>query len=124
MTRWALKPKRSECVFLYLTLKRRWYDMIAKGIKEEEYRDYKPFWASRIERWSATVSKHRVVAFSLGRRRADMFFLCEPIGSGVEPARLYFKSCIHPEWGEPRTPHYVIPLSSRVEFEDESEVAK
>lgn len=116
--------KRSDCALLYLTLKRKWYDLIASGVKREEYRDYKPFWTSRIDRWSGQINKHRVVAFSLGRRKPDMFFLCEPKGSGVEPAMLYFRSCLHYDWGEHSAPHYVIPLDSRVELDDEIEVVK
>ena len=118
------KLKRSDCALLYLTLKRKWYDMIANGVKEEEYRDYKPFWTSRIDRWSGQINKLRVAAFSLGRRKPDMFFLCEPKGSHVEPSILYFGSCLHPEWGEPRAPHYAILLNERVELEDESGVVK
>jgi len=33
---------------LHLTLKRKWFDLIAKGIKVEEYRQAKPYWKSRL----------------------------------------------------------------------------
>ncbi|WP_198553811.1 hypothetical protein [Tenacibaculum sp. Bg11-29] len=33
---------------LHLNLKRKWFDMILKGIKTEEYRDIKPFWDKRF----------------------------------------------------------------------------
>lgn len=33
---------------LHLTLKAKWYDMIASGEKPEEYRDIKTFWAKRL----------------------------------------------------------------------------
>ena len=121
----TLKLKRSDCALLYLTLKRKWYDMIANGVKEEEYRDYKPFWTSRIDRWSGQINKHRVAAFSLGRRKPDMFFLCMSKGCEAEPVMLCLsRYALHPEWGEPRAPHYTIPLDERVELEDESEVVK
>lgn len=29
---------------LHLTLKKRWFDMIATGEKKEEYREIKPYW--------------------------------------------------------------------------------
>jgi hypothetical protein len=29
---------------LYLTLKKKWYDMILSGSKKEEYREIKPYW--------------------------------------------------------------------------------
>lgn len=33
---------------LHLTLKKKWFDMIASGEKKEEYRDVKPYWISRL----------------------------------------------------------------------------
>ena len=33
---------------LHLTLKKKWFDMIASGGKIEEYRDIKPYWCSRL----------------------------------------------------------------------------
>lgn len=34
---------------LYLTLKKRWFDMIASGEKKEEYREIKPYWEKKLE---------------------------------------------------------------------------
>ena len=33
---------------LHLTLKRRWFHMIASGEKKEEYREIKPYWIQRL----------------------------------------------------------------------------
>lgn len=33
---------------LDLVLKSKWYDMIASGEKQEEYREIKPYWTKRI----------------------------------------------------------------------------
>lgn len=33
---------------LHLTLKKKWFDMIASGIKCEEYREKKPYWNRRL----------------------------------------------------------------------------
>lgn len=33
---------------LYLTLNRKWYDMILSGEKTEEYREIKPYWVNRL----------------------------------------------------------------------------
>ena len=33
---------------LHLTLKRKWFDMIASGEKREEYREIKPYWIKRL----------------------------------------------------------------------------
>lgn len=33
---------------LHLTLKKKWFDMIASGEKREEYREMKPYWHKRL----------------------------------------------------------------------------
>jgi len=33
---------------LRLTLKKKWFDMIASGEKREEYREVKPYWLKRL----------------------------------------------------------------------------
>ncbi len=33
---------------LRMTIKKRWFDMIAAGIKKEEYRDVKQYWIDRL----------------------------------------------------------------------------
>ena len=33
---------------LHLVLKGKWYDMIASGVKTEEYREIKPYWEKRL----------------------------------------------------------------------------
>lgn len=33
---------------LHLTLKKKWFDMIASGEKREEYREIKPYWSKRL----------------------------------------------------------------------------
>jgi hypothetical protein len=33
---------------LHLTLKKKWFDMIASGEKKEEYREIKPYWIKRL----------------------------------------------------------------------------
>lgn len=33
---------------LHLTLKKKWFDMIASGEKKEEYRETKPYWVKRL----------------------------------------------------------------------------
>lgn len=34
---------------LHLTLKKKWFDQIAEGIKKVEFRQIKPYWQKRIE---------------------------------------------------------------------------
>jgi hypothetical protein len=105
--------KRNECAILPLVLKGKWYDMIASGEKKEEYRDAKLFWRKRIT--NVIYKAHNednpiVVAFSLGYKKQDMFFVADRISCK--------KGSNHPEWGEPETPHYVIKLGERVELVD------
>ena len=33
---------------LYLTLNKKWFDMIKSGVKKEEYREIKPHWKKRL----------------------------------------------------------------------------
>jgi len=33
---------------LHLTLKRKWFDLIASGKKPVDYREYKPYWVKRL----------------------------------------------------------------------------
>ena len=41
-------PANMEEKILYLSLQSKWFEMIEKGIKKEEYREIKPFWVKRI----------------------------------------------------------------------------
>ena len=34
--------------YLYLTLKKKWFDEILRGNKKIEYRDKKPYWTKRL----------------------------------------------------------------------------
>lgn len=43
--------KEMDLRILYLTLKSKWYDMIADGIKKEEYRDETYYWMVRLMNW-------------------------------------------------------------------------
>ena len=116
-----IKLKRSECAILHLTLRGIWYGMILHGDKREEYRDYKRYWIIRLVNWWDKFrldGKHLVVAFSRGRTKADLFFRVS--GNDILARDGVAK---HPEWGEPRTPHFVLVLGERVELIDESGVA-
>ena len=35
---------------LHLTLKKKWFDLIASGEKREEYREIKPYWNKRLNK--------------------------------------------------------------------------
>lgn len=44
---------------LHLTLKRHWFDMIANGLKTDEYREIKPYWKTRLESRTYDVVRFR-----------------------------------------------------------------
>jgi hypothetical protein len=46
---------------LHLTLKKKWFDMIASGEKKEEYREVKDYWHSRL-----MFKEYDVVSFRNG----------------------------------------------------------
>lgn len=43
------EKEKDEQRILKLTLKKKWFDMIASGEKKEEYRDIKEYWERRLE---------------------------------------------------------------------------
>lgn len=103
--------RRSECAILSLVLKGKWYDMIASGEKKEEYLDFKHYWISILTHFIYhTGHKKNIVSFSKGYKKSDIFF--EIRGMCIR------SKSVHPEWGEPETPHYVIQLGERVELVD------
>lgn len=115
-----MELKRSECAILPLVLKRRWYDMIDRGEKREEYRADTEYWKERLYNWSRKPGVH-VVEFRLGYakdapRMAFWVFGCEttsglkPYAWKPEPMGFY----VHPEWGESKDSHFIIKLGERV----------
>ena len=44
---------------LHLSLEREWFDEIARGTKNKEYRKYKPYWKTRLEGRQYDVVKFR-----------------------------------------------------------------
>lgn len=39
---------KKDFKILHLTLKKKWFNMIASGDKKEEYREMKPYWINRL----------------------------------------------------------------------------
>lgn len=109
--------KRSECAILPLVLKKKWYDLIVSGEKQEEYREAKPYWNKRINKWRSNQSgswddleknKKLVIGFSCGYKKPDMFFLAHRI--------VLEEYSTHPEWGEPESEHWILGLREQVEI--------
>ena len=51
---------------LHLTLKKRWFDLIAKGEKTIEYREMKPYWTKRLFVNSYECKSFDVIHFKNG----------------------------------------------------------
>ncbi len=49
----------TELTVLDLTIKKKWFDMIASGEKKEEYRGIKPYWRTRLHGKSYDVVRFR-----------------------------------------------------------------
>lgn len=115
------KLKRSNCVVMPLVLTYKWYDMIDKGGKREEYRDGTRRYAVRFANFASrahvyigpilAAEKIRVVAFQRSYTKPDMFWICKVVFRDHGKRE-------HPEWGEPEKPHWVVKLLERVELED------
>lgn len=82
---------------LHLVLKRRWYEMIERGEKTEEYREIKTYWTMRLGHFDA-------VKFSYGYTKRTMMFECRTISVGRG----------RKEWGAPDNDVYIIKLGKRI----------
>lgn len=91
---------------LHLTLKRRWFDMIASGEKKEEYREIKPYWGKRLTDQIGDKSFYKefdVVYFRNGYSKHAPVIAVECKGIGIATG--------NPQWGaEPNIHYFVIKL--------------
>lgn len=63
---------------LHLTLKRKWFDLIASGEKKEEYREIKRYWDKRL------VGVHYdIIKFRNGYRKDSPFMYVKYNGLGI-----------------------------------------
>lgn len=60
---------------LTLPIKSKWFDMIAKGEKKEEYRDYTKYYKTRFEKYAAAASFK--IRFRAGYRADSPLMECE-----------------------------------------------
>ena len=72
---------------LHLTLKKKWFDMIASGDKREEYREMKPYWNKRLSK------RYDVVKFRNGYKKDSPWVIVELDGVGTSLGII--------EWGAP-----------------------
>lgn len=108
---------------LHLTLKKKWFDMIASGEKTEEYREIKKHWVQRIcdehegMMGGDFMDAHTVCAYTF--RQFDAVVFCNGYSGGA-PLMSFRNPTIsidtgNPEWGaEPGKKYFVIKLGERV----------
>lgn len=97
---------------LHLTLKKRWFDMIAIGEKKEEYREIKRYWIQRLcneveyelgSSWNAIFKKFDAVSFKNGYGKNAPSMLVKFEGLQQKEG--------NPDWGaEPGKEYFVIKL--------------
>lgn len=64
---------------LHLTLHRKWFDKIAKGIKKHEYREVKPYWTKRI-----TDRQYDEIHFRNGYQKNAPFMRVQYLGYKIK----------------------------------------
>lgn len=118
----TVRMSRDECTVLSLVLKRKWYDMIGRGEKREEYRAATDYWLKRLAKWDLHAGTP-VVEFRLGyaRKAPRMAFWVFGLNtaSGMKTYALVESDTDklrHPEWGEPEAPHFFIRLGGRIDL--------
>ena len=124
-----IELKRRCCAILPLVLKGKWFDMIERGEKREEYRMATDYWLKRLANWDLHPAGTPVVEFRLGYAknapRVAFWVFGLNTESGMKTDALVDRDTDkprHPEWGEPDEPHFFIKLGGRVELQDDCEV--
>lgn len=102
---------------LTLSLKKKWYDMIASGEKKEEYREVTEYWNKRL---CVLLADHVDRFFRIKHFDAVTFTLGYPKKDDMS-RRMSFKingitiGCGNTEWGaEPNKKYFVIKLGERI----------
>ena len=123
MSECSLQMFRSDCAVLKLVLKRKWYEMIERGEKKEEYRAATDYWRTRLEKWDRSPGGTPVVEFRLGYAknapRMAFWVFGQNTESGMKTYALVDRDVDkprHPEWGEPEEPHFVIRLGGPIQL--------
>jgi hypothetical protein len=88
--------------YLHLTLKRRWFDMIASGKKKEEYREIKPYWNTRLK-----DGLYDAIKFRNGYMpdSPEITVELKGITQGIG----------YPQWGAPTYPVYILHLGKVID---------
>ncbi len=96
---------------LKLTIKKKWFDLIASGEKTVEYREYKPYWIARLLNKDGSFREYNEVLFRNGYSRCAPAIRVE----FLDCKRLEFIGC--PQHGEIFTgPVFAIKLGKVLEI--------
>lgn len=113
---------------LYLPMKKKWFDMVFSGEKKEEYREFKPYWMTRVKKWIGARTFQYVhtrpcegTEFSIELKDLRPHKIC--FVNGYQKAAPRFIAWCnsyevrtkveHPEWGEGEyagKPHFVFHI--------------
>jgi len=107
---------------LHLTLKKKWFDMIASGEKKEEYREIKPYWINRFKPVNVLQRSNDGVSFIDKGIRFEKEFDYIDFANGYNHPRKLKANCLgisigkgNPEWGaEPNKEYFVIKLGELI----------
>ena len=94
--------KKNPHKIVPFVLKTKWFDMIAAGIKPEEYREITPYWAKRLEPLFDNPPDwvHFYLGYQVDRAMIKTQFVSIEKRTG------------NPEWGaEPDKVYYVIKIN-------------
>ena len=87
---------------LHLTLKKKWFDMIASGEKKEEYREHKPYWVKRLMQ-PGEIKEFDMIHFKNGYGKHAPWILVKCLGIEFGPCK--------PEWSDnAKGTHFIIKL--------------
>ena len=106
---------KEEKKILRLTLKKQWFDMIASGVKKEEYREIKPYWEKRlISNYDELLDEQGIVEFEdyeaieftngYGKNRPQITLECKGVTIGKG----------NPDWGAPLEDVFIIKLGKEL----------
>lgn len=106
---------------LHLTLKKKWFDMIASGEKKEEYREIKEYWVNRLcHEFKGAIggdlmSKHAVISFTI--KQFDAITFKNGYAKDAPTIKIECKDIVietgKEKWGaEPGKEYFVIKLGN------------
>ena len=112
------QTRAPQMKILHLTLKKKWFDMVASGEKPEEYREMKPYWVTRLaDKHVGAVGgdfmdKHHPVAYSF--KDFDVVRFKNGYASTAPTMDVEFKGIRigggRDEWGAPGGDYFNISL--------------